>query len=680
MRARALSATVLLLAAATSVLAQPKAAAPASAPAATSSSAPTAASVSPSAAATASAPTAEPSTRGDGMAAYHATLEQRRLGATQALRLSDVADRLAEGEDLLRTGRVDESISRLTEMVESPQFQPFAENEEGRAAIFALGDALATAGIYESARGYLRRCITAKGAWDGVAAYARRAVRRLVEIAIESDKLKEGLSDVLAVPASAPEETRGEVSYLTGRAKEADHDPDAALAAYAQVTQRSRFWAQATYLQGLLQVEKGKYKEGEDLFCKVADPKRTAATTPVFADERFFAVRDLARLALGRVAHEQFRFDDSRYYYYLVPRDSDRLAEALYEAATSRYEKKDYEGARELLDDLKALQIHHPYEDEAWILDAYVDLAQCKFPEADQKLLKFLALYEPVRDTARKVQADDRAMGALLAAARSGSDAGNADIGASASPEASRAIAALVRIDPTYGAIARRRAVLDHEASGLTLAQKTVGDMQQALATNGGVRPSIDDKPKPEELAADARAAIDGVRHALDDLDAAHAPAAQTDPLRQELAALEAQVKAASSSGSATNADAAASGKDLPDLLRNDASGTVSLAQAVDAARADLDRAETMLAKDALRRVDLRLSRLLRRARLGRIESVLGRKRALEVEIEAINNGILPASALDSLDAARFLKDGEEYWPFEGDDWPDEFVGGEGLK
>ena len=78
-----------------------------------------------------------------------------------------------------------------------------------------------------------------------------------------------------------------------------------------------------------------------------------------------------------------------------------------------------------------------------------------------------------------------------------------------------------------------------------------------------------------------------------------------------------------------------------------------------------------------MKRLDLRLSRLLRRARLGRIESVLGRKRALEVEIEAINSGILPQDAVDSLDAARFLSDKEEYWPFEGDDWPDEFVGGE---
>ncbi len=48
--------------------------------------------------------------------------------------------------------------------------------------------------------------------------------------------------------------------------------------------------------------------------------------------------------------------------------------------------------------------------------------------------------------------------------------------------------------------------------------------------------------------------------------------------------------------------------------------------------------------------------------------------------IEAIANGYLPNDAVDSLDAGRYLRDDEEYWPFEGDDWPDEYVGSEGLK
>jgi hypothetical protein len=71
---------------------------------------------------------------------------------------------------------------------------------------------------------------------------------------------------------------------------------------------------------------------------------------------------------------------------------------------------------------------------------------------------------------------------------------------------------------------------------------------------------------------------------------------------------------------------------------------------------------------------------LLRRARLGRIETVLGRKRALELEVEALSQGLLPQAAIDSLDAARFLGDDEEYWPFDGEDWADEYVGGEGLR
>ena len=279
--------------------------------------------------------------------AYHAALLARRLGQ-EDLRREGVGARVAEAEQLMTVGRVDEAIARLVEIVEHPQFELFADSEEGRAAVFRLGDALATAALYEPARVYLRRVLEARGAWDGGGTWARRSVRRLVDIALESQEYAAIASDLQIVPATAPDEVRGEIAYMNGRAAEAAGDPAAALGAYAGVTQRCRFWSQATYLSGLIEVEKGNAKAGEDLFCKVADPKRSATTTPVFADEKFFAVRDLARLALGRIAHEQGRNDDARYYYYLVPRDSDRLAEALYESATTRYEKKDYDGAREL--------------------------------------------------------------------------------------------------------------------------------------------------------------------------------------------------------------------------------------------------------------------------------------------------------------------------------------------
>lgn len=616
------------------------------------------------------------------MRAYHDAMARRRLGSAEAMRVEQVAERVAEAEALVSMGRHEEAIAKMTEVVEHPRFDLVAETQEGRAALYLLGHALAAAGIHDSARAYLRKSIAQKGAWEQYGPYARRAVRRLVEIALETRAYQAGLEDLRSVPASAPAEIRGEVAYLTGKAKEAAGDPEGALAAYAQVPQTSRFWSQATYLSGIVNVERGRLKEGENLFCKVADPKRQDRSTPVFADERFFAVRDLARLALGRVAHEQARFDDARYYYYLVPRDSDRLSEALYEAATTRYEKKDYEGARELLDELVALKTHHRYEDEARILDAYIDLALCRFPDADKKLVSFLRAYEPVRDAARRLGNSERGTRALLAAARSGADAGGGDAaGASVSPDQLRAVAALVRIDPLYGEVSRKRAVLEREASGLRLASLTLGDMQRSLATTGGVRPQVEEKGDPVEKAQDARAAIDGVRRQLDDLEQAKAGADKIAPLRKELAELEARLGAGSpAAAEAAAAAQAGAGADLPELLRSDTTHAAALGRELEGVRTELTAAETALAKDALRRLDLRLSRLLRRARLGRIESVLGKKRALEVEIEAINAGYLPKDALDSLDAARYLRDDEEYWPFEGDDWPDEFVGSEGLK
>jgi hypothetical protein len=121
-------------------------------------------------------------------------------------------------------------------------------------------------------------------------------------------------------------------------------------------------------------------------------------------------------------------------------------------------------------------------------------------------------------------------------------------------------------------------------------------------------------------------------------------------------------------------------GQDLPGLLAADREHASALYREAQKLRVVVEAQQVALAKDALVRLDRRLSRLLRRARLGRIETVLGKKRALEIEIEALSQGLLPQTIVDSLDAARYLGDDEEYWPFEGEDWSDEYVGGESVK
>ena len=394
-------------------------------------------------------------TRGTALLAYETALANRHLAPTEPLSAQRLREVLERVEQQLSLGRRDEAIGELVYVIESPRFAPFAKSPEGRSARFKLGDALGRGGAHDLARAYLVGLLEG----DPEEPSYRAAVHSLIDFGLESERPRVFLDDVKVVPPSASDEIRGDIAYLAGRTAEAEGKPDEALTQYSLVRDRSRFWAQATYLTGVIQVERKHFKEGEQAFCKVADPKITPKKAAFFGGSDFFRVRDLARLGLGRVAHEQYRFNDARYYYYLVPNDSERIPEALYETATTRYEAKDYEAARVSMDDLQKLKINHPYEDEAWILDSYIDLAMCRFPQADKKLNEFLRRYEPVRDAARKLAGDPTAMKSLTEALRTGGDPAAAGLGVP--EETARALGSLLRVDSGYGRATRRLAELD---------------------------------------------------------------------------------------------------------------------------------------------------------------------------------------------------------------------------
>ncbi|MEZ4228857.1 MAG: hypothetical protein R3B89_06820 [Polyangiaceae bacterium] len=617
-------------------------------------------------------------TRSAEMRAYQAAMKDRRLAATAPISRQRLRDELVKIEEKLDNGRRDEAIGQLVYIVEAQRFDAFKETDEGRACIFWLGDSLGRAGAHGPARGYLERLLGGK-----VDVWFRRAIRSLVDFGLESDHPEVFIKALAPVASKAPEEQQGDIAYLEGRAEERKKRPLRALQALARVTPRSRFWAQATYLSGLIEVERGQLKKGENLFCKVADPKATPKQALLFGGSDFFRVRDLARLALGRVAHEQYRFDDSRYYYYLVPADSDALPEALYESATGRYEAKDYEGARELLDQLRKTGVDHPYEDEAWILDAYVDLAACKFPQADKKLSQFLKRYEPVRDTARALSKDKQAVRKLVEAIESGSDPAAA--GVTGDARRIRAVAALLRLDPAYGRSSRRLAQLEHQQSGLRGALGELDDTRQVLAKPGELKAQsagpIGDSPEAKLSRIDQQ--LEEVRRLVREAKEASKgkASAQLKALEKSLEELEKRARDAhEETREAAPKQDAKTTKDLPGLVVSERERATKLFNEAQKLRQVLLEQQERLAQDALVRLDKRLSRLLRRARLGRIETVLGRKRALELEVEALSQGLLPQQAIDSLDAARFLGDDEEYWPFDGEDWADEYVGGEGLR
>ncbi|HEY3494242.1 MAG TPA: hypothetical protein VGK73_06135 [Polyangiaceae bacterium] len=617
-------------------------------------------------------------TRGSAIAAYQKALEQRRLAPTEPYSAQRLRDELAVIEDKLVVGRRDEAIGDLVYIIESPRFTPFAKSPEGRSARFMLGDALGKAGAHDLARAYLVGLLEG----DPSETWYRQSVHSLIDCALESERPRTFLNDLKAVPPSAGDEIQGDIAYLGGRTAELEGKPTEALAAYSQVKERSRFWAQATYLSGVIEVERKNYKVGEAHFCRVADPKLTPKRAALFGGGDYFRVRDLARLGLGRVAHEQYRFDDARYYYYLVPQDSERLPEALYETSTTRYEAKDYEGARESMDDLRRGPENHPYEDEAWILDSYIDLAMCRFPQADRKLSEFLKRYEPVRDAARKLAKDEDAMRKLTEALRTGADPAGAGLGVK--DETARALGSLLRVDAGYGRATKRLAQLDLQMNGLLSAMSDLYEANRRLADSKGVRPQAAGPmgASDAEQLARVESQLSELRRLIREAERKNGGGAELEAMKKDLAALELQARAARAAQGAPPPPAAggAAGTDLPGLLDADRTRATELFAQATAVREEVEKQQLGLAKDAFERVDRRLTRLLRRARLGRVETVLGKKRALEIEVEALSQGLLPQTIVDSLDAARYLGDDEEYWPFEGEDWEDEYVGGEGLR
>jgi len=560
----------------------------------------------------------------------------------------------------------------LASVVESNRFAPLARLEEGRAAVFLLGDALARAGAHELACRYLTRLIepATNDSWQ------RRAVSRLVDIGLDSGDPAPIVALLGRLPWSPEAAWAGDVAYLGGTLHERAGRPREALQAYASVPERSRFWAQATYRAGLLEVEQGQLGAGERLFCRVADPKQTPRLAPLVGGNAFFEIRDLSRLALGRVAHEQYRFDDARYYYHLVPGDSERLPEALYESATSRYEAKDYAGARDLLTELSALGGHHAYEDEAYILDAYVDLARCEFPHADTKLRAFLERYEPVLLAARQLSDDPAALHSLIANAP-----GAAASAAGSSRDVMDMIRTSIRLDPSYALITRQLAELGQQLGGLRAARTELASLAAGLGDKVAARPALALADSPADRSERLTDQLAAARRSLRDASSSSAaPQAEIAAIRRELGALEADAARLRESVAAASTAPPPAGPGLPELLARDAALASDLDAAAQQRLVELEGRRDALAREAVGRLERRLARLVRRARAGRIETVLGRKHALELEVEALSRGFLPQGAVDSLDAARYLSDDEEYWPFDGEDWEDEYIGGEGLR
>jgi hypothetical protein len=614
-------------------------------------------------------------------------LAEARLLSLEAADVDQLRRLVARAEHLSFDGRDDEAVLHLLEALESPRFADFKDFTEFAAAEHMAGAALIRVGSLRSARRYLEHAVLR----GPESAYYAPALRKLVDVALAIGDFEAAASWLGRHEARMPEDAKHELAYLRARAalEQAEHAgeqagrvaTERASAWLARVGKRSRFYGNAQYLLGVIAARQKRFKSAEQRFCAVAGTG-FADKYAFYVDARFFEVQDLARLALGRTAHELRRGEDAFYYYFQVPRDSPRLSEALFEAAYASYEAEDHEVAVDLLDQLDVHAPGSPFADEATILRGYVALARCDFAKADRAFADFVDRYEPLIAHVDRLL-DNRVRRELLYEALLAGEHGQR-----AATERDRLLFRLLRVDPEFYRLHEQVRALDAEAAR---AGHTALAHEALLARfSGSDRPrgvAVDDAREQATLDLErdlalARLSARAFGDELDQLRAARrgaVPAAQVAEhervlgrIAERLHELERRANLMRARAHAPSAPAAAPAQAAAALLARDLATVQALPARVAEVRAKLVRAASARAEVALRELRARLFGLVRRARIGRIDAVMGSKRRIELQIESLAAGRFPADLRDPLRVQGLLADDEEYWPFEGEDWPDE--------
>ena len=618
-------------------------------------------------------PSASPLER-DRLRRYLDAMAERRLLAVETGSVHELRRLVSDGEQLYLRDRYDEAVLPLYEVVESPRFADFSELSEVRAAEFMLASAMQRLDALTTAFHYLERII-ARGSSDS---YFGPAFRRAVDVALQAGDPALAVQRLSPYEKDLTEDAQNELRYVRGRAHYDRGEAAEAIALLSKITKRSRFYANARYLQGVLAARGKDYEKAEAEFCAIAGSDDDNRYN-FYVDDRYFKVKDLARLALGRVAHEQGRGDDAFYYYFQVPQDSPQLSAAMFEAAYAMYEAQDHDTALDLLDQLQARFPDSPFSDESWILRGYVALARCDFERADRLFQRFIEHFRPVVGEARRVLQNPVRQRALVRDLRRAQAQGGT--------RARRTLFALLQVDPAFYRLNAQVRTLDAEAAR---ASRVHDALDVILARYEGSERPREAAPQrklatDQELFAseleDAHASLAGLTGQLDVLRRSGKRGADVRRLEKQVAELGVRLDRVVSGferalvpPTAPAATQATPSGALTDLMREDLVVARSFGPRAAQLRQTLLAAANAQALKELAALERRLSSWLRRAKIGRIDAIMGSKRRIEIQIEGLAAGRFPPELRDPLLIQGLLSDDEEYWPFEGDDWPDEYI------
>ncbi len=623
--------------------------------------------------------------------AYYAELERIGLLDADTGSKTTLSRELAAAEKLLRQGASIDAAVSLYAIVESPRFSAFDDFVAYQNAEYYLGVALARAGAYQSALQYLVRVMNRGPS----TLYFAPAHRKAVDIALETRDYTGVLARLtgLKINQPIPPGAAGERSYLRARSHYVAGEYDKAEGQLVRISRRSRLYSSALYMRGVIRARQGQYVKAAEALCEIVDTPDDDTFTFV-VDNRYFTIKDLARLGLGRIAHEKNDYNDAYYHYFQIPDDSDRLPEALFEAGWSMYQKRELATARDLVSEFLKNFPTAPQMPEARLLAGYIELADCKFDTAQKYYDRLIAELQPIANTVDAIRKDPRRRKALFKRALARWRSERADPGKRLARRkklsAADKVIGLLRLEPKFVRI--------HDA--VTGLRSAAGDAPHVVrawrslarrASKTKVTAISADKTIDEEDSADANSLLEDVRRlALDvakaksrleqgvadksiDPAAAADETTRLDKLAAQVIALRAKAKQA-----ALTADDALTAKAAPALapmIKVDIQRARDLRRAAGRLQKKLAAAADRMAKRSLDRLYLSIRRVLDKAKLGKIDAVIGQKRKLDIEVQDLAAGRYPVELHGRLWEQGLIGDDEEYWPFQGEYWSDEYAG-----
>lgn len=597
---------------------------------------------------------------------------------------------LRRAEALLRSGAFEEAAVALYAIVESPRYEGFEDFVEYQNSQYYLGVALSRSGSYEAAIVYFLKAMSAGPS----TLYFAPAHRKAVDVALKTRRSGEVLAQLesLQLNEPVPPGVSGERAYLRARAAYETDDFAAAEAELIKISRKSRMYSSALYLRGVIRTRKGEFADAAENFCEISATPDDGKYTFV-VDERYFRIKDLARLGLARIAHETGHYDNAYYHYFQIPEDSDKLGDALFEAAWSMYQKRELPASRDLLKDFLEQFPNSHFMPEARLLAGYVDLADCEFNDAQKHYDELVRDLEPIVKHIDKLRNNASKRNRLFDKAlkrwrneRAVPDERVVEKLTSKSDQ----VLALLRFDENFMRIheavsGMRRAVgnAPHvsrrwQALGERMSQvKVRGNVEQASVAETEAeeaRALVGDLQRLHDRIADSRNAI---RRALRDETISEKEAQKErnglKGLEEDISTLEGRAVAAAEAAAVGEFESTPDG--LKPLIRADIKQSRQLEGDAKKLLARLERRANSMAKDALDALYLESRRVLDKAKLGKIDAVIGQKRRLEIEVQDLASGRFPAELHGHLWEHGLIGDDEEFWPFQGEYWADEYEG-----